>query len=101
MSGEYVLQMCLYCRRPGVSAAEPTSDIPIDGAPTILFTSAMMCRDCAQIIKQTTPKALALLRSEMEKLQSQRMAVTAATDGSPRNSTREVEKFLRDLGFSF
>ena len=107
------LSQCMYCKRNDVQAAEPTSDIEVEGCPGILFTSALMCVDCAYIVSSTASKGLLLLRLEINKLQKQReqltlsdlaeetpsVQITAAQDGRG-GSAREVEKFLRDLGFS-
>lgn len=106
------LSQCMFCKRKDVAAAEPVSDIIVEGCPGILFTSALMCVDCAHIVSSTAAKGLVLLRAEIDKLRMQReqltlndlaetdVQLTAVQDGRG-GSTREVEKFLRDLGFSY
>jgi hypothetical protein len=92
------LNVCAYCKRRDVLAAEMTSDIVFRDAtkPPIVFTSAGMCVDCAKMAAHGASKGLKAFYDEIQRLR--KMAKHPPKPVSWDAVSKEVDTFLRALG---
>ena len=91
------LNVCAYCKRRDVVAAETTSDIVFRDAskPPIVFTSAGMCADCAKMLAHGASRAMKAFYDEIQRLKK-----IGKVSPAPKwdQVSREVDTFLRALG---
>jgi hypothetical protein len=98
MAPETRLNVCAYCRRRNVVAAETTSEVLFKDArqPPIVFTSSGMCSDCARMAAHGVSRALRAFYEELQRLR--KIAKLIPKPASRETVAREVDQFLRSLG---
>jgi hypothetical protein len=91
------LNVCAYCKRRGVVAAEMTSDIVFRDAtkPPIVFTSAGMCADCVKMVAHGASRALKAFYDEVKRVRNSAKPIPPQAS---REVSKEVDTFLRTLG---
>ena len=92
------LNVCAYCKRRNVVAAETTSDIVFRDAskPPIVFTSAGMCADCAKMLAHGASRAMKAFYEEVQRMK--KISKVAPKPVSWDEINKEVDQFLRALG---
>lgn len=98
MAPETRLNICAYCRRENVLAAETTSEVLFKDPrhPPIVFTSSGMCSDCARMAAHGVTRTLRAFYEELQRIR--KIAKLAPKPVSSGSVTREVDQFLRSLG---